>query len=371
MQYLRGSVPGDTVQQLANPMVVTEDPEWNIYWGDLNGHSDLSSGGRSPGVYFWYGRAVALIDFVALTDNDVTEELEKTLDDESFRDLAEVIDEFDEPGDFVALPAFEWSSRQYGHRLVYLSEFPETVPSVETGVDTPEKLRAALSAGSVVALAHPSGSQTAPPTDPSVAGTGGEELVEIYSSLGVFETGSTPRASTLETPGAFVIDLLQKGFRPGFIGSSDTRLTTPGNPRGFAYGDHRYPGGLTAVLAKELTRDAVLGALREGRCYATSGPRFLLEFTVDGEQMGSEIRVAAGHRAKVYGSLGSTTNWRRVDIVGPPGPVATLTPEGEGQEVVEIEHETDPVAEPTFLYLRGIDEFGNMAWASPVTLIPG
>ncbi|MGH2570617.1 MAG: DUF3604 domain-containing protein, partial [bacterium] len=149
------------------------------------------------------------------------------------------------------------------------------------------------------------------------------------------------------------------------------RFTTPGNPRGFAYGEHRFPGGLTAVLAKELTRESVLEALRERRCYATTGLRYLVEFTVDGRPMGARIEVASGHRAKVYGSLGSITNWKRVDIVGPKGPVATLTPEGEVTDVVEIAHDTDPITAPTFLYLRGIDEFGGIAWASPVTLIPG
>jgi hypothetical protein len=369
VQFVRGGVPGDTVQQMANPVVVMDDPEWNVYWGDLNGHSDLSAGSRSPGLYYWYAKSVALLDFAALTDNDQTGD--KLLDLEAFRGLPEVIAEFDAPGSFVGLLGFEWSSRQYGHRLVWFEAPPAELPTIASGADTPEKLRAALPEGAVVALAHPSGSKENPPADPALVGKGGEELVEVYSSLGVFETAGTPRASSQETPGASVIDLLQKGFRAGFIATSDTRLTTPGNPRGFAYDDHRFPAGLTAVLAKELTREAVLEALRERRCYATTGLRYLLEFTVDGRTMGTRIDVPRGHRAKVYGSLGSTTNWKRVDIIGPKGPVATLVPEGEETDVVEIAHDTDPITEPTYFYLRGIDEFGGMAWASPVTLIPG
>ncbi len=309
------------------------------------------------------------MDFVALTDNDQFEE--KVLDDESFRDLIEVVDESNQAGEFVALLGFEWSSRQYGHRLVYFSEPPASVPSIASGIDTPAKLREALPPGSVVALAHPSGSQANPPADPGAVGDAGEELVEVYSTLGVFEMAGTPRAANLETPGAFVVDLLQKGFRPGFLGNSDTRLTTPGNPRAFPHGDHRFRGGLTAVLAKELTRDAVMEALRERRCYATTGPRYLVEFMVDGNQMGARVEVSAGHRARVYGSLGSKTRWRRVDVVGPNGPVATLTPEGEDADVVEIEHHSDPINEPTYFYLRAVDESGGMAWASPITLIPG
>jgi hypothetical protein len=370
VQRIKGSVPQDTVQALGNPVVVMSDPEYRIYWGDLNNQSDLSSGARAPGVAFWYARAVALIDFIALTDNDREEALGKVLDDASFADVLDVADEQNEPGRFVTLPAFEWTSREHGNRLVYFAGRPEALPSVARGYDTPAKLRAALPAGSVVALAHPSGSANDPPTDPSRAGEGGEELVEIYSALGSFEVAGSHRASTRETPGASVADLLRKGFRPGFTASSDSRLTTPGNPRDVTAGDHRYPPGLTAVLAKELTRESILDALRQRRCYATTGRRYLLEFRVDGKQMGSEIRVEKGHRAELYGSLGANSKWVRAEMVGPAGAIASVMPEGDDADVIELEATTDPITEPTYVYFRGIDEFGGMAWSSPVYLAP-
>lgn len=366
VQFLRAVVPGDTVQALANSVNVATDPEYHIYWGDLNGHSDLSSGGRAPGVYFWYAKSVALLDFVALTDNDAWEE--RTLDDETFREILQVAaEEFEEEGRFVAVPAFEWTSSTYGNRLVYFSEMPSALPTVAAGVDTPQKLRDRLPAGSVVAIPHPSGSEGDHPVDPT--GVSSEDLVEMYSALGIFESAGSHRASTRETAGAFVADLLAAGIRPGFVAGSDTRLTAPGNPRGVSYGNHRYPGGLTAVLAKDLSRASVLEALRAKRCYATTGPRYLLEFTVDDAQMGSELTVAAGHRAEVYGSLGSTSNWVRVEIVGPEGAVEVLTPEPGNSDVVELTHTTEPLTESTWLYLRGTDELGGMAWSSPVFLL--
>jgi hypothetical protein len=195
--------------------------------------------------------------------------------------------------------------------------------------------------------------------------------VEIYSALGVFERPGTHRPSTRETTGAFVTDLLGRQFRGGFVANSDTRLTTPGNSRAPLAGDHRYPGGLTAILARELTREAVLEALRARRCYATTGPRFLLEFTVDGAQMGSELTVKRGHVAEVYGSVGANTNWTRVEILGPGGPLGVLTPAPPNADVVELRAQTPPLREPTWVYLRAVDERGDMAWSSPVWLIPG
>jgi hypothetical protein len=158
--------------------------------------------------------------------------------------------------------------------------------------------------------------------------------------------------------------------RVGFVGTSDTDYTMPGNPRSVQAGDTGLHPGLTAVLAKELTREAILDALRHGRCYATTGPRYLLEFTVDGEQMGSRLRVPRGHEAEVYGSLGANAKWLRVEILGPAGPLAHLVPTGEDADVVELTARTPPVTEPIWVYLRGIDELGGMVWSSPVYLDP-
>ena len=369
VQLVRGSVPGDTVAALGNPVNVVEGvPEWRILWGDLNGHSDESSGSRPPAVYWWYAKSIALLDFAVLTDNDQAGD--KTMTDARFRELAGVAEEVDESGRFAPILGFEWSSPAHGNRLVLFSKAPETLPTPAAGVDAPAKLREAVPEGSVLVIPHPSGSENDPPTDPAEAGSGGEALVEVYSAQGTFERAETHRPATRETSGAFVTDLLARGFRPGFVASGDTRLTTPGNPRPLHYGDHLYPGGLTAVLAKELTRDAVLEALRARRCYATTGPRFLLEFTVDGKPMGSELRVPRGHVAKAYGSLGSATRWTRVEIVGPEGPLGVLTPEPASADVVELRAETPPVEGPVWLYLRGIDERGDMAWSSPVYLSP-
>jgi len=368
VQFLRGSVPEDTVQALANPVNVVTDPEWNIYWGDLSGFSDLSTGAHAPGLFFWYAKSVALLDFVALTDHDAVAALDRAIDEETFLEIAEVADDLYEPGTFVPFLGLTWTSRAYGDRLVFWPDRPASLPSVASGVDTPAKLRAALPAGSVIGIPYPSGSAERPSVDP--ASVGDADLAEVYSSRGIFEAPGGHRPTSQETPGAAVRDLLAGGFGGAFIATGDDELSTPGNPRSFTHGDHLYSGGLTAVLAKELTRESVLGALRSGRCYATTGPRFLLEFTVDGQQMGSELRVPQGHVAEIYGALGATNDWLRVEIVGPDGPIAVLTPEPGVSDVVDLEAKTEPFETATWFYLRGVTDTGDMAWSSPVRLIP-
>ncbi len=370
VQRLRGSVPQDTVQALANPFVVQENPEWRIYWGDLNSHSDLSSGARAPAIQFWYARNVALLDFAALTDSDRDEVSGKALDEKAYLEANAIVAEHDQPGRFVSIPALEWTSVEHGYRIVLLSEPTSPLPTHAAGIDTPEKLAAAIPAGSLLLVPHPSGAKGAAALPPASWTEGRESLVEIYSSEGIFEAAGSTRPSTQETPGAFVHDLLAKGARPGFVATSDSKLTTPGNPRGPGGGDSRWPIGLTAILAKELTRASVLDALRARRTYATTGHRYLLEFTVDGQPMGSDLPVAKGHRAKIYASVGATTNWLKLEVVGPDGVIATLTPEAEPRDVIEMEAETAPVNAPTWVYARGTNETGGMVWSSPVYLRP-
>ena len=372
VQNLRGLVPEDTVSAEANAFVVQTDPDYRIYWGDLSGVSDLGAGNHAPAVYFWYARGVGLLDFAALTDSDYDASIEKALDEEAWMEIeGSVLDDLHRPGDFIPLHGFRWASGEYGDRLVLLPGPPERLWSNAAGFDTPEKLAAALPDGAILAVPHPPGTTTRPAVDPASVAPSREGLVEVVSSLGMFESAGLPRPpDTGDAPGPYAKDLLASGARVGFIGTGDIRSTQPGNPMGIRTGDSIWPVGLTAVLAKELTREAVLDALRERRCYATSGRRYLLEFTVDGHQMGSDLRVPSGHVAAIYGSLGSMTRWMRIEVVGPDGPIAALMPEGEDIDVVEITAETLPVTEPTWCYLRGMDEYGGMAWSSPVYLQP-
>ena len=100
------------------------------------------------------------------------------------------------------------------------------------------------------------------------------------------------------------------------------------------------------------------------------GQRYLLEFTVDGQPMGSVLSVRTGHTAEIYGALGSSTSWMRMEIVGPDGPIAVLTPEAGTSDVVELEATTEPIQSATWCHVRGVDETGGMAWSSPVWMIP-
>jgi len=64
-------------------------------------------------------------------------------------------------------------------------------------------------------------------------------------------------------------------------------------------GEFGIAGGLTCVLAPALTRDAVFDALRERRCYGTTGPRIDLSFQIDRRPMAACWSRRRRHRQRV------------------------------------------------------------------------
>ncbi|MGH9337934.1 MAG: DUF3604 domain-containing protein, partial [Vicinamibacteria bacterium] len=89
-----------------------------ILWGDLHGHSQLSDGTGTPEDFFLYARDVAALDVVALTDHDHWGMVFLDANPGLWKTIEETARRFDEPGRFVALLGYEWTSWIHGHRHV-------------------------------------------------------------------------------------------------------------------------------------------------------------------------------------------------------------------------------------------------------------
>jgi len=150
------------------------------------------------------------------------------------------------------------------------------------------------------------------------------------------------------------------------MGGSDDHNTCPGS-----YMDMWYPGdggrrdfyrssGLTGVMARELTREALWEALRARRCYATAGERFLVDFRIDGALMGTEIE---SERPNLEATVVGTSKLREVVVVR--NGEEWLKAEPKGTEC-RLEVTDEPSAGVTSYYLRAIDSTGDAAWSSPI-----
>ncbi|GAA3291931.1 DUF3604 domain-containing protein [Dactylosporangium vinaceum] len=91
----------------------------HLLHADLHNHTLLSDGAGSAEDAFASMRAAGL-DVAALTDHAYgRSEPAKTIDDEGWRRLSKLADAADDPGAFVAMRGFEWSSTSLGHMNVW------------------------------------------------------------------------------------------------------------------------------------------------------------------------------------------------------------------------------------------------------------
>jgi hypothetical protein len=353
----------DKLAALSNPLVVLEGLE-GVLWADLHGHSQISDGTGTPADYYAYARDVAALDVVALTDHDHWGERKLDTDPETWELIRDTVREFHDPGRFVALLGYEWTSWIHGHRHVL--GFDEdlslrVLSSMDPDYETPRQLWDALAGQPVLTFAHhsaggPIATNWTFHPDPIL-----EPVTEIVSVHGVSEALDAEHAIYSPRPGNFVRDVLDEGMRFGFIGSGDSHDGHPGLPQ---LSNPSGVGGLAAILTDDATREGVLTAMRQRRVYATSGARIVLRCSLDGHRMGSALSAdeAQGELALlVYG----TAPLRAVDLIRSGEVVETVIPEGELVFDFAMSWDLTDLEPGEYLYVRVLQADGEQAWSSP------
>ena len=261
---------------VANPVLVEEAPARRIYWGDSHGHSGFAEGVGTPDRFMAWARDDARLDYVTHSEHDIW------MDDFEWNVLRDNVRRYSVEGKFIAFPGYEWTIQnvQGGHHNVLFrtADDRRRVPAQEFGTLTSlyQGLRAYHELDDVVVIPHAHQAGDYRLSDPDL-----EPLVEIMSQHGTFEW--------------FGRMYLRHGHQVGFIAASDNHLSQPGYsaPQG---GSLSQRGGLGAVRATALTRDALFDAMRSRATYATTGDRIIMDVTVNGAEMGSRAPFAEERR---------------------------------------------------------------------------
>ncbi len=264
----------------SNPLQVQRAGEGALVplWGDLQAEAPNPEAPGSAAEYLDFARDAAALDYCAhqLSDRELAPALWQTLQDAA--------DAADEPGRFVALVGYRWTANTCGGgvRQVLCAGTPPPLHTSAAALDgdgtadacsSLAALHEALRGGQ--ALLVVGGRGPAASLDGHDATL--EPLLEIHSGWG--------------EPRWLLEEALERGCHLGFAASSGDPLGRPGASWPGA-GDRVARGGLTCALASARTREAVCEALRARRCYATSGPRILLDVTADGHTLGEAYQAA-------------------------------------------------------------------------------
>ncbi len=340
----------------SNPIrVLTKAPDMKLFWGDIHGHTGISDGlGRSREAYFRYGRDVAALDVIALTDHGQVD----------WRGNQLAAQKFNVPGKFITILAQE-AGVVPDHMNIYyrkddMDHLKQWTMSYEGFQDSICRQFNSVENNAMTSPHHFSygrqgRSDASYPFgywDSRVA-----RFVEVYSSHGASEYPGNPRPLIHAYQGydKYMQGGLKKGLRFGVVGASDNHDSHPGRS-----GWGRYPSGLSAFWASELTRDSIWDALWNYRVYATSFDRIYMEFRINASTMGSQLVDDA---ADIDGYVIGKTDSLEVTLIKDNKEIRTwITDKG----VVEFSHLDDSIYGDHFYYLRVTQSNGEQAWSTPI-----
>ena len=283
-----------------NPLrIVPADASDVHFWADTHGQSNETLGTNNARDYFLFGRDKAFLDVMGHQGNDFQ------ITGRFWRALNESTAELDKPGEFVAIPGYEWSANTAvgGDRNVFYRREGETIHrsshaqiadptdmvDEESDAHTAQELFEKLEGKDCVVMAHVGGRYA------DITFAHDERLetaVEVHSAWGTFEW--------------IVRDAFEKGYRVGIVANSDGHKGRPGAcyPGASFFGSQ---GGLTCFIAPRLDRDAIFEAMRRRHHYGTTGNRMIL---------GVEARLASDgelfHRNPDLGPTPSETTRRLI-----------------------------------------------------------
>jgi len=364
---------------LSNPIRVNLSETKNKwYWGDLQGHSAISDGTGTGEEYYEWAQGPAALDFASLTDH------EWQIDQDEWVQIKTLCENLDSSDSFVALLSWEFSLG--GHRVVYYKdcqtdpeaffEGPKEFWEVEynnapinswsknqdgkplTDFGDSAQLMRSLSGKQAMVIPHTSATKDMgndwDTHDPTLT-----RLVEIYSAHGSDESDDALRKVHGWVSKGSVQRALGRGYKLGFIASSDNHDGKPGK---CVWG--AYTGGLTALKAKELTRESVWQAMDDRNVYATTGPRILLDFQVGGKAMGQTFRSKAP--IDIHIGVHATGSIDRAEVISNGEVIRSFSP---GTMDFQTDFKQENFSGQAYYYLRIIQSDGEMAWSTPIWVV--
>ena len=326
-------------------------PTPGVLWGDLHG---MAFNQRPLDDFYGYAKEVARFDFAAamcFSYNICVGDM--------WKQVKETADRFTRPGEFVAVAGFECATPPDGsHRNVHFFH-QEQVPPIffedRPPAGAPRHI-ARLNPDTIIC-------QDMEHFYATVSGYGGivtghfhtlnyeqEILAEIWQK----QEGSKNEEQR-------IFDLLNGGMHLGIAGGSDTHDSMPGNPEP----ERSCPqtAGFMAVLADEITPDAIYEAILKRRVYGTTGARIALHVDASGYPMGSVVPLVTPRTFQV-----------RVEGTAPLVKVE-LVRNGLVVDEVDLSRSSwegvlrDPLTETdngAWYLVRVTQKDGHRVWSSPV-----
>jgi hypothetical protein len=367
------------------PIKCFSDNDRHLFWGLLHGESERVDSTENVESCLRFFRDDRALNFFGSSPFESSEETPS----EVWKLISQNIMEFDETDRFVTLLGFQWvgEPKEEGVRLmIYAKDGKSVLRKKDQKYSTLKKIYKNCSPKELLAI-------------PCFTMGKGQEynfddfspeferVVEIYNAWGsseCTEKEGNPRPISFEgktgvgeSHEGSIQKALQNNCRFGFVaGGLDDR----GIYEGFFEGNQlQYSPGLTAIIAAEHSRTALLEAIYNRSCYATTGERIILGLHVAGAPMGTELTSASKPGLMINrhlsGYVAGTVKLASVEIIRNGKVLQTFKPttywydftydDMTPLEQVAIKGK-DKKPPFVYYYLRVIQEDGHMGWTSPI-----
>ena len=338
-----------------------EKSRYNVYFGELHGHSCLSDGKPTPDDYFRNIRDNAKLDFAALTDHHHGGIGGSTIYKWKGEALREAAMRWNEPGRFSTLFGYEIDGYPYYNNFIvyHRDHTGELYREAVDGDITAAELKELLAREDRLIIPHDtyqlgSGADLSR-IDPALFTL----LIEIYSRDDCTEYFDHPlnHDSGGMVRGCCWQDALRRGAKMGCIAASDDHNLCNGLPFPGGGDPCQYPG-ITGVLCEENTTEAIFDALKARRCFAFMGGRMTIDFRINGHYMGEEF--TSGEDREIYMRIDADAPVKKLTLVKNCIDVLFVR---QG-EYMAIDYCADTPCD--FYYLRVELEDGRLGWTSPI-----
>lgn len=330
----------------------------NLYFGNLHWHTSISGCQRisngKPMEGYRYMKEIWGLDFAAISDHEY--------DPIRWQNTIKRCNLFNIPGVFTTILGYEYAWSKGHYNIYYPGAKGPMFNPLTPDTNSPGKIAEEIRRQNAMMVPHHTGElrfvidweETVPDITP---------LMEICQIRGAYEYPGCPSSiGILNTPDAkaYAQGALEKGLMFGFIGSSDHSGCQ-----------------IAGVYAKELTRKAIFKALSARHCYASTGPKIILAFSLNGHIMGDEIDVKAETIPvrKLFVEVIGTKELKSVTVVRNSDDIYQAEIKGDRCKFEFEDREDTPniiIRNPItgkeiiYYYIRVVQKDKNCVWSSPI-----
>ena len=367
------------------PIKCFTDFDKSLYWGLLHGESERFDGLENAESLFRQMRDEKSLQFFSTSSLEAAED---TTNDH-WKLISSQVAEFNEDNRFTTFLGFQWYSEEAEEGLrhcFYVKDGKPICRKKDSKTSSLKKLYKTVNPKEMISVPSFTMAKGFETTFQDFS-PDFERVVEIYNAWGSSECSSkegnprpissSDKKGIQESEKGSIRKALNANYRFGFVaGGLDDRGVYQGL---YDSKQEQYSPGLTAVFAIEQTREAILLALYNRQCYATTGERMIVGFSIAGALMGAELNTKAKpgllYNRHITGFVAGTKPLKEVSIIRNGEVFHTFTTNETCYEfafddseilskiVLAGGEEKSPFA---YYYLRATQEDGHMAWSSPI-----